>query len=182
MLKEFEGNMPVISEKAYVAEGACLIGNVIMEEYSSVWHNAVARGDINTIRIGKYTNVQDNAVIHVEDTMDTFIGDYVTIGHGAILHGCRVEDHCLIGMGAIILNGAKIGRGSIIAAGALVKENDLIPPYSLVMGMPGKVVKQLPEDVSKMHAQAVKYKTLWTKRYGVMPEAGGEVYDGSEIV
>ncbi len=182
MLKEFEGILPIINEKAYVAEGAQLVGNVIMEEYSSVWHNVVLRADINTIKIGKYTNIQDNAVLHIGDNEPTIIGDYVTVGHGAILHGCQVEDHCLIGMGTIVLNGAVIGRGSIIAAGALVKENEIIPPYSMVIGVPGKVVKTLPENTERIHAQAVKYKTLWTKRYGYMPEADGEVYDGEQIV
>lgn len=182
MIKEFEGILPIVNEKAYIAEGAQLVGNVIMEEYSSVWHNVVARADINTIKIGKYTNVQDNAVLHVEDTKSTIIGDYVTVGHGAILHGCRIEDHCLIGMGSIVLNGAVIGRGSIIAAGALVKENDVIPPFSMVVGIPGKVVKQLPENTDRIHAQAVKYKTLWTERYGYLPGAGGEVYSGEQII
>lgn len=182
MIKEFEGKLPIISEKAYIAEGAQLVGNVVMEEYSSVWHNAVARADINTIRIGKYTNIQDNAVLHVEDRLPTHIGDYVVVGHGAILHGCKIEDHCLIGMGAIVLNGAVIGRGSVVAAGALVRENDVIPPFSLVVGMPGKVIKQLPENTDRIHAQAVKYKTLWTERYGYLPDAGGEVYNGEEIV
>lgn len=182
MIKEFEGKLPIINEKTYIAEGAQLVGNVIMEEFSSVWHNVVARADINTIRIGKYTNIQDNAVLHVEDNKSCVIGDYCVVGHGAILHGCQIEDHCLIGMGSIVLNGAVIGRGSIIAAGALVKENDVIPPFSLVMGVPGKVIKQLPENIDKIHAQALKYKTLWTERYGYMPEAGGEVYKGEQIV
>lgn len=182
MIKEFEGVLPIINEKAYIAEGAQLVGNVIMEEYSSVWHNVVARADINTIKIGKYSNVQDNAVLHVEDNKACVIGDYCVVGHGAILHGCQIEDHCLIGMGSIVLNGAVVGRGSIIAAGALVKENDVIPPFSLVVGVPGKVVKQLPENTDKIHAQAVKYKTLWTKRYGYLKEAGGEEYYGEQIV
>lgn len=182
MIKEFEGILPIINEKTYIAEGAQLVGKVIMEEYSSVWHNVVARADINTIKIGRYTNIQDNAVLHVEDNKPTIIGDYVTVGHGAILHGCQVEDHCLIGMGSIVLNGAVIGRGSIIAAGALIKENDVIPPFSMVVGVPGKVVKTLPENTERTHAQAVKYKTLWTKRYGCMPEADGEVYSGEQIV
>ncbi len=182
MIKEFEGARPIINEKTYIAEGAVLVGNVVMEEFSSVWHNVVARADINTIKIGKYTNVQDNAVLHVEDSKSTIIGDYTTVGHGAILHGCEIKDHCLIGMGSIILNGAIIGRGSIIAAGALVKENDVIPPFSLVVGVPGKVVKTLPENTDKTHAQALKYKTLWTKRYGYLPDADGEVYGGEQIV
>lgn len=182
MIKEFEGVRPIINEKTYIAEGAVLVGNVVMEEFSSVWHNVVARADINTIKIGRYTNVQDNAVLHVEDSKSTIIGDYTTIGHGAILHGCEIEDHCLIGMGSIVLSGAVIGRGSIIAAGALVKENDVIPPFSLVVGVPGNVVKTLPENTDKTHAQALKYKTLWTKRYGYLPDADGEVYGGEQIV
>lgn len=182
MIKEFEGILPIINEKTYIAEGAQIIGKVTMEEYSSVWHNVVARGDINAIKIGKYSNIQDNAVLHVDDDNPTIIGDFVVVGHGAILHGCEVKDHCLIGMGSIVLNGAVIGRGSIIAAGALVKENDVIPPFSMVVGLPGKVVKKLPENTDRIHAQAVKYKTLWTKRYGYMPEAGGEEYNGEQIV
>jgi len=182
MIKEFEGILPVINEKTYIAEGAQLAGKVVMEEYSSIWHNAVARADVNSIKIGRYTNIQDNAVIHVEDDNPTVIGDFVTVGHGAILHGCLVEDHCLIGMGSIVLNGAVIGRGSIIAAGALVKENDIIPPFSMVVGVPGKIVKTLPENTERIHAQAVKYKTLWSQRYGYMPDAGGEVYSGEQIV
>ncbi|WMJ78848.1 MULTISPECIES: gamma carbonic anhydrase family protein [unclassified Sedimentibacter] len=182
MIKEFEGILPIIDEKTYVAEGAQLIGNVIMKEYSSVWYNAVARGDINTITIGRYTNIQDNAIVHVDDTEPTVIGDFVTVGHGANVHGCTIEDHCLIGMGAIILNGAVIGRGSIIAAGAVVKEHEIIPPFSMVAGVPGKIIKKLPENTDRLHAQAVKYKTLWSIRYGVMPEAGGEIYNGEQIV
>lgn len=182
MIKEFEGKLPTISEKSFVAEGAQLIGNVVMEEYSSIWFNAVARADINVIKIGRYTNVQDNAVLHVEDEFPVIIGDYVTVGHGAIIHGCSIEDHCLIGMGATIMNGAAIGKGSIIGAGALVKENEVIPPYSMVVGVPGKVIKHIPEKTDRIHAQAVKYKTLWTKRYGYLPEAGGEVYHEEPIV
>ncbi len=182
MIIDFEGKLPVIDDKTFIAEGSQLVGNLIMEEYSSVWHNVVARADINVIKIGKYSNIQDNAVLHVDDVNQTIIGDYVTVGHGAILHGCRVEDHCLIGMGSIVLSGAVIGRGSIIAAGAVVKENDVIPPFSMVVGVPGRIVKQLSEDTGRIHAQAVKYKTLWTKRYGYMPEAGGEEYNGDKIV
>jgi carbonic anhydrase/acetyltransferase-like protein (isoleucine patch superfamily) len=182
MIKEFEGTLPIVNEKTYIAEGAVLVGNVIMEEFSSVWHNAVIRADLTTIKIGRYSNVQDNAVIHVEDDNETVLGDYVTVGHGAILHGCKIEDHCLLGMGSIVLNGAVIGRGSIIGAGTLVKENAVIPPFSLVVGVPGKIIKQLPENTDRIHAQAVKYKTLWSKRYGVMPDIGGEVYEGEPIV
>lgn len=182
MLKEFEGALPLLDEKTYIAEGAQLIGKVRMGEYSSAWHNTVLRGDVNFIKIGKYTNIQDNCVVHVADEYPTIIGDFVTVGHRAIVHGSIIENHCLIGMGAIILDGAKIGRGSIVAAGALVKENQEIPPFSMVIGIPGKVVKSLPENLDKIHAQALKYKTLWTERYGVLPGADGERYSGEEIV
>lgn len=179
---EFEGFSPILDEKTFLAEGARVIGKVKIDEYSSVWFNTVVRGDVNSIEIGKYVNIQDNSVVHVADHWPTIIGDFVTIGHGAVLHGCTVEDHCLIGMRAVVLNGAVIGRGSIIAAGALVRENDVIPPYSLVVGVPGKVIKTLDGKVDAIHAQAVKYKTLWTERYGIMPDSGGERYHGESIV
>lgn len=181
MIKEFEGVMPTMDEKTYIAEGGQVIGAVTMEEYSSVWHNAVVRGDVNSIKIGRYSNVQDNSVVHVADDCPTIIGDFVTIGHGAIVHGCIIEDHCLISMGSILLNGVTVGRGSIIAAGALVKENEVIPPFSLVVGVPGKIIKTLPEDIDSIHALALKYKSLWSERYGIMPDAGGERYHGEKI-
>ena len=182
MVTEFEGIKPTIDEKTYIADGAKVIGKVTMKEYSSLWPNVVVRGDVNSIEIGRYTNVQDNSVVHVADDYPTIIGDYVTVGHNAIIHGCTIEEHCLIGMGAIVLNGAVIGKGSIIAAGAVVKEKQVISPHSLVVGVPGKVVKFVPEDWDSIHSQAVKYKTLWSERYNHMPNAGGERYHGEKIV
>lgn len=181
-IKEFEGKSPVINEKTYIAEGGQVIGDVAMDEYSSIWHNTVVRGDVSYIKIGKYSNIQDNSVVHVADDCPTIIGDYVTVGHGAILHGCKIEDHCLIGMGSVVLNGSVVGRGSIIAAGAVIKENQIIPPYSLVVGMPGKIIRAIPEKIDSIHAQAVKYKTLWAERYGILPNAGGEIYKGEKII
>lgn len=182
MIKEFEGNFPIIDEKTFMAEGAIVVGKVKLKEYSSIWHNAVVRGDVNRIEIGKYSNIQDNSVVHVADEYPTLIGDYVTIGHGAIVHGCTIEDCCLIGMGSVILNGAVIGQGSIVAAGAVVKERQIIPPYSLVMGVPAKVVKQLSGKGEEIYAQALKYKTLWTERYGILPDTGGDKYNGEKII
>lgn len=182
MIKEFEGVLPNISKKAYIADGAHIIGDVALDDYCSIWYNTVVRGDVNYIRIGEYTNIQDNSVVHVADEYPAIIGDYVTVGHGAILHGCTIEDHCLIGMGAIILTGAVVGRGSIIAAGAIVKENEIIPPYSLVAGVPGEIKKTLPEKIDSIHSQALKYKSLWTERYKIMPDADGESYDGGKII
>ncbi len=182
MIKEFEGMLPIIDEKTFIAEGGIVIGKVIIDEYSSIWHNTVVRGDVNSIKIGRYTNIQDNSVVHVADEYETLIGDFVTVGHGAIIHGCIIEDHCLIGMGAVVLNGAVIGRGSIVAAGAVVRENRIVPPFSMVVGIPGKIIKTLPENVDLIHAQAVKYKTLWSERYKVLPGAGGEKYNGEKII
>lgn len=179
---DFEGVTPTLDEKTFIADGARVIGAVTMKEFSSLWFNTVARGDVNRIEVGRYSNVQDNSVLHVADYNPCIVGDFVTVGHNAILHGCTVEDHCLIGMGAIVLTGAVVGKGSIVAAGALVRENQIIPPHSLVVGMPAKVIKSIPEDWDKIHAQALKYKTLWTERYKLLPDAGGERYHGEKIV
>ena len=182
VIEQFEGHWPVLDPRTFIAEGAKVIGNVAMQEFSSVWFNVVVRGDVARIEIGRYTNVQDNSVVHVADGQPTVIGDFVTIGHDAVVHGCTVGSHCLVGMGAVILNGAVVGEGSIVAAGAVVRENQIIPPHSLVAGLPAKVIRSIPEEWKRIHAQAVKYKTLWTVRYGIMPDAGGETYGGEEIV
>ena len=182
MIMEFEGNKPSIDKKTFIADGSHIIRKVTIKEYSSIWFNTVVRGDVNFIEIGRYVNIQDNSVVHVSNDFSAIIGDYVTVGHNAIVHGCKIEDHCLIGMGSIIMDGALIGRGSIVAAGAVVKKNQIIPPFSVVAGIPAKVIKTMPEDVDKIHSQAVKYKDVWSIRYGIMPDAGGESYDGSEIV
>lgn len=183
MQQQFRGQMPEVHERAYIAPGAQVIGRVKMMEFSSVWYNTVVRGDVNRIEIGHYSNVQDNSVIHVADNYPAILGDFVTVGHGAVLHGCKIEDHCLIGMGAVVLTGAVIGQGSVIGAGALVKEKQVIPPHSLVVGVPGRVIKTVPPaEWDRIHAQAVKYKTLWTEWYGVLPDAGGERYHGEKIV
>jgi gamma-carbonic anhydrase len=147
MLRPFRGTMPTVHETAYIDLSAQVIGDVVIGEASSVWMNVVIRGDVHRIRIGDRTNVQDLTCIHVmRDTNPTLIGHDVTIGHGAVVHGCTIEDRVLIGMGAIILNGAVIGRDSIVAAGTLVVEGAEIPPRSLVMGSPGKVRRALSDD------------------------------------
>jgi len=181
-LKEFEGKNPELDPKSFLADGAKVIGAVVMKEYSSLWCNVVARGDVNRIEIGQYSNVQDNSVLHVADDNPCIIGDFVTVGHSAVVHGAVVQDHCLIGIGAIVLTGAVVGRGSIVAAGALVKEGQVIPPNSLVVGVPAKIVRSIPGEWDSIHAQALKYKSLWTERYGIMPDAGGERYHGEKIV
>ncbi|ASJ00956.1 gamma carbonic anhydrase family protein [Thermococcus gorgonarius] len=137
---------PKIHETAYIDESASVIGDVVLEENTSVWPSAVLRGDIEQIYIGCCSNVQDNVSIHTSHGLPTKIGKYVTIGHNAVVHGATIGDYTIIGMGAIILDGAKIGKHVIIGAGALVPPGKEIPDYSLVVGVPGKVVRQLSEE------------------------------------
>lgn len=147
-----------IAENVFVAEGAKIIGDVTIEEGASVWFNAVIRGDEYPITIGKNTNVQDNAVLHVGGGYSCSLGDNVSIGHGAIVHGCEVGEGTLVGMGATILNGARIGKYCIIGAGALVTEGKEIPDYSVVMGVPGKIVRQMTEaDIEGRHKNVEVY-------------------------
>ncbi|WP_231040343.1 gamma carbonic anhydrase family protein [Pectinatus frisingensis] len=183
MIRDFDGKTPTVDSKAYVFNEGCVIGMVEMDEYSSVWFNATVRGDIAPVKIGRYTNVQDNAVLHVADDLPCIVGDFVTIGHSAVLHACTVENNCLIGMHATVLDGAVIGEGSIVGAGALVTKNTIVPSHSLVLGVPAKVVKSMSAESAKsIHAQAVKYKTAWTEGYGILPGAAGEKYNGEKIV
>jgi carbonic anhydrase/acetyltransferase-like protein (isoleucine patch superfamily) len=151
MIRPFRSIFPAVDPSAFVDSSAQVIGDVQLGPESSIWMNVVARGDVNSIRIGARTNLQDLVLVHVmRETHPTVIGDNVTIGHSAVIHGCTIEDRCLIGMGAILLNGCRIGTGSIVAAGALVPEDCVVPPGSMVMGMPGKVRRALTaeEDAS----------------------------------
>lgn len=159
MLRPYRTRFPVVHESAYVDGSAQVIGDVEIGAESSVWMSTVIRGDVNIIRIGKRSNVQDGTVVHVmHDTHPTRIGDEVTIGHGAIVHGCTIEDRVLIGMGAIVLNGAVVGEDSIVAAGTLVTEGARIPPRSLVMGSPGKVKRALGDaEVASILEYAANY-------------------------
>ncbi|MCR5097621.1 MAG: gamma carbonic anhydrase family protein [Lachnospiraceae bacterium] len=134
-----------IGKDVFIADGARVIGDVTIGEGSSIWFNAVVRGDEYPITIGRHSNVQDNATLHVGEGFSCTVGDEVSIGHGAIVHGCEVGDGTLIGMGAMVLNGAKIGKNCIIGAGALVSENKVIPDNSVVIGVPGKVVREMTE-------------------------------------
>ncbi|GIT74052.1 MAG: gamma carbonic anhydrase family protein [Candidatus Neomarinimicrobiota bacterium] len=152
---------PQIHETAYIAEGAQVIGDVILKADSSIWYNTVCRADINQIVIGERTNIQDNSVIHLENDQGVLVENDVTVGHNAIIHGCSIADGALIGMGAIIMNGAVIGKGAVIGAGAVVKEDMVIPDLSLVVGVPGKIVKTLsPETYDENVKWAAKYVKL----------------------
>ncbi|HWW88466.1 MAG TPA: gamma carbonic anhydrase family protein [Vicinamibacterales bacterium] len=159
MLRPFRGTMPRVHPTAFIDDSAQVIGDVEIGEESSVWMAAVIRGDVHWIRVGRRTNIQDGTIVHaMTGTHPTSIGDEVTIGHGAIIHGCTIENLCLIGMGAIVLNGARVGSGSIVAAGTLVVEDMIVPPKSLVMGSPGKVKRLLT------HAEAASLQT-YADRY-----------------
>ncbi len=136
---------PQLAEDVYIAKGAVVIGDVTMGQQSSIWYNAIARGDINQIRIGAFSNVQDNAVLHVADDFACEIGDWVTIGHTAIVHACKIGDETLVGMGATILDGAEIGEQCIIGANALVTGGSKIPAGSMVVGSPAKVKRALSD-------------------------------------
>jgi carbonic anhydrase/acetyltransferase-like protein (isoleucine patch superfamily) len=156
MLRSYLGKLPTIPASAYVDISAQVIGDVTLGENSSVWMNAVLRGDVNSIRIGSGSNIQDCAVLHgMRHLYPVIVGDRCTIGHNATVHGCVLEDDVLIGIGAIVLNDAHIGAGSIIAAGALVSEHTIIPPRSLVAGVPGKIRRSLTDadiDLIRMYA------------------------------
>ncbi|RXH58761.1 gamma carbonic anhydrase family protein [Granulicella sibirica] len=149
MLRSFQGISPIIPTTCYIDTSAQVIGDVMLGEHSSVWMNAVLRGDVNSIRIGSKSNVQDCAVLHgMRHLYPVVVGDLVTIGHNATVHGCVLEDAVLIGIGATVLNNARIGEGSIIAAGAVIPEHMVIPPRSLVAGVPGKI-RRTVEDADR---------------------------------
>ncbi len=162
MIRAFRGVLPRVAPSAYIDPSAQVIGDVTLGERSSIWCNATLRGDVNRIVIGNETNVQDNAVLHVDEgDFPLHLGDRVTVGHSAMLHGCTVANGALIGIGAIVLNGAKIGAGAVVAAGALVSEGVEIPAGSLAMGVPAKVRRQVTdEEKIRFSVNADHYVTL----------------------
>ncbi len=165
MIRPYQGMMPRIAPSAYIDPSAHVIGDVVIGEGSSVWLNVSIRGDVNYIRIGNDTSIQDNSVLHVEYQLHScIIGNRVTVGHRAVLHGCEVEDEVLIGIGAIILNGAKIGRGAVVAAGALVTEGMQVPPNMLAMGMPARVRREVTaEEQERFRKNCNNYIRLTTE-------------------
>ncbi len=146
MIRDYRGILPQISESAFVAETAAVIGDVTIGEHANIWYGAVLRGDEGPLRIGNRTNIQDNATVHTNHEYQVIIGEDVTVGHNAIVHGCTVGDGTMIGMGAVVLNGAVIGKGCLIAAGALIKEREVIPDGSLCVGVPAKIIRTLNEE------------------------------------
>ncbi|RXZ80242.1 gamma carbonic anhydrase family protein [Paenibacillaceae bacterium] len=164
MLLPYKGNLPQIAPSVYVAEGAKLIGDITVGEESSIWFNAVLRGDLAPIVIGSRCNLQDGVIGHVNTDMPLVVEDEVSVGHGAIIHGCRIGKGTLIGMGAIVLNGAEIGEYALIGAGSVVTENSKIPPYTLSFGTPAKVIRTLTDaDLQRMKATMESYVVKGTE-------------------
>ncbi len=171
MLHEYKGVVPRLGAGVFIAACAHVIGDVEIGDHSSIWFNTVVRGDVDFIRIGSHTNIQDGCVCHVmKDECPLILEDYVTVGHAAVLHGCTIESHCLIGMRATIMNHVRVGTGTIVAAGALITEGTVIPPRSLVMGVPAKVKRELTEeevaDIDEYAHRYVEYKETYLNGQG----------------
>jgi carbonic anhydrase/acetyltransferase-like protein (isoleucine patch superfamily) len=166
MIYKYKGESPEIHESCFIAPSADIIGSVSIGESSSVWFGAVIRGDGNYIKIGKGSNIQDNSTLHINSSgSPTIIGDNVTVGHGVILHGCQIEDNCLIGMGATILDGAIIGENTLIAAGSIVTGGKKIPSGVLCLGVPAKVVHKLTEEEIQEIREASKHYIMLSEDY-----------------
>ena len=164
MIRDFQGISPKIDKDSFIAENATVIGDVNIEKGASIWYNVVLRGDIENISIGENSNIQDGAVVHTGADLPSKIGASTVVGHRAIVHGAIIGENCLIGMGAIVLNGAVVGDNSIVGAGAVVTEGRQIPPNSLVLGMPGKVIREVSQEEKKgIRNNALDYVKLYKK-------------------
>jgi len=177
-IRAYKGKWPEIAASAYIDRSSVLVGDIVIGEDSSIWPLVVVRGDVNYVRIGARTNVQDGSVLHVmKDEWPLILGDDITVGHAVVLHGCTIESRCLIGMRATILNGAVVGTGSIVAAGTLIPERMVIPPGSLVMGSPGKVKRSLTDEdqasIDRYAQRYVEYKDIYRQEV-----AEGQATDG----
>ena len=161
VIMPYKSVMPKIDPSVFVAPTATVIGNVTIGEGANIWFNTVLRGDIQSITVGKYTNIQDNSTVHVMGDQPTVIGDYVTIGHNAVIHCNKIGDNCLIGMGAVLLGYCEIGENTIIGAGAVITQHKKIPPNSLVVGSPGRIIRPLLDDeIEALHQSAIRYNLL----------------------
>ncbi|MBR5316470.1 MAG: gamma carbonic anhydrase family protein [Lachnospiraceae bacterium] len=168
MMLQYEDKYPQIEKAAFVAENATLIGDVVLEEDATVWFGAVLRGDSSSIKIGKDSNIQDNCTLHCDEGSPLNVGKNVTVGHNVILHGCTIEDNCLIGMGAVIMNDAVIGENSIVGAGALVTEGKVFPANSLILGSPAKAKGEVDEKGVEMIRDAAAHYVHHGKEYQKM--------------
>jgi len=158
MILEYKGHRPKIGKNVFIAPTATVIGDVEIKDYASIWYGTVLRGDMASIIVGKNTNIQDNCTLHTDFDRPAIIGDYVTVGHNAVVHGCVIENYCLIGINAVILSNASIKTGSVVAAGSVVKHGQVVGPYHLVAGIPATIKKKLSEnDVEKRKQTAEHY-------------------------
>ena len=170
MIRTFQGISPSIHHSAFIEETAVVIGDVIVGEESSIWFNAVVRGDVNHIRIGRRTNIQDLSFIHVtHDTHPTVLGDDVTVGHHVVLHGCTIKDRVLVGMGAILMDGVVIGEDSIVGASSLVTERTVVPPRSLLVGSPARVKRPVTEAELSWIKESARNYIRYARQYLVGP-------------
>lgn len=167
LIKSVRGFTPEIGDRCYLAENATIVGDVVLGEGCSVWFNAVIRGDVNSIRIGSHVNIQDGSVLHTLYEKSTIeIGDYVSIGHNVTVHGARVDDYALIGMGSVLLDHAEVGEGAIVAAGSVVLSHTKIPPYTLWAGVPAKQVKTVePEQTNEMNRKIAHNYAMYAGWY-----------------
>ena len=165
MIKSFKNKIPMVSNNTYISESVDIIGDVTIEENCNIWFGARLRGDMNKIHVGKGSNIQEKSVLHVDTDFETIIGENVTVGHGAIVHGCTICDNVLIGMGSIILNGAKIGENSIVGAGALVTQNKEFEDGVLILGNPAKSVRKLTEKEVESIRESAKHYIELSKEY-----------------
>ena len=165
MIYDFEKNVPEVHPDAWVASNASLIGKVKLEKNSSIWFNAVLRGDIELITIGENSNIQDGSVLHTDPGYKLNVGKGVTVGHMVMLHGCQIADDTLIGIGSIILNNAKIGKNCIVGANSLITENKIIPDNSLVVGSPGRVLRKVTEEEIQAIHENAKHYVEGSKKY-----------------
>lgn len=168
MLVPINGKRPKIGRRVFVAKSAYIVGDVEVGDDSSVWFNAVIRAEVESIKIGSETSIQDCCVLHTDAEHEVILGDRVTVGHGAVVHGCRISSNCIIGIGARVLNGAKVGEWCIIGSGSVVTEGSEIPPYSLALGVPARVVRSITEDDKKRiidsAAAYLRLKNLYLKK------------------
>ncbi|MCP4690769.1 MAG: gamma carbonic anhydrase family protein [Desulfobacterales bacterium] len=170
MIITYKGKTPEIGKNVFIAPTAVVIGDVKIGDDASIWYGVVIRGDMASITIGRKTNIQDNCTVHTDAGFPAEIGDRVTVGHNAVVHGCAVEDDALVGIGSVVLNGSRVGRGSVVASGSVVREGQTISPRSLMAGVPAKLKKELTKEDAALFSQPMKNYLELSKAHQALPE------------